>query len=94
MNRTLNRIFCSLAALLVSMAAFAQYVYPTIDGLAYSLNTSTKNAQVYYNTDVEVADLVIPATVTYNGETYTVTELIGGAFKANTSSRPSPSPRP
>ena len=54
-----------------------------IDGVYYNLNTETKQATVTYMNDYYNSysgSVTIPASVTYNGVTYSVTSIGGGAF--------------
>ena len=52
--------------------------------LAYNYNAETKTAEVIKNGDRKyTGDIVIPATVTYQGEVYTVTTIKEGAFESS-----------
>lgn len=53
-------------------------VNTTIDGINYELTPATHEAKVMWG--VYSGDITIPASVTYNSETYTVTSINGWAF--------------
>lgn len=56
-----------------------------IDGLNYSLNEDAKTATVIANSSsTYTGDIVIPSTVTYNGDTYNVTAVGDKAFDKST----------
>ena len=62
--------------------------YTQVDGIWYNFNSSTKTATVtyrgsYYSTysNEYTGEVVIPATVTYNDEEYSVTSIGGSAFE-------------
>lgn len=67
-----------LSSMLVCAAAFGLNA-ETIDGIDYTLNADSKTASVVKNINYE-GDIVIPSTVEFGGETYTVTEIAYGAF--------------
>lgn len=70
-------VFCA-----VLPAASAATYTTTIDGVTYSLNSSTKVATINgYVAGSVPADLVIPATVVYGSATYNVTTSAASAFK-------------
>lgn len=74
----MRQIITTLCFLLTCVAINAQ------DGLTFTYKESSKTAAVNaYNGTV--TDVVIPATVTYNNEEYTVTAISGSAFYKNTS---------
>lgn len=83
MKTTITNFICAIAALLIPTAVLAQEIQQTIDGFSYLLYPSDLTAKVSYNKSVEVTDLVIPETVTYNDVVYTVTGLKSGAFEEN-----------
>lgn len=51
------------------------YTSQTIDGKNYLLNTQTKEAQIQKGEYDTEGEFVIPETVTYGGEEYTVTSI-------------------
>lgn len=56
----------------------------TVEGVTYTLNTSKKTASVTTTVAGEFAtELIIPASIVYNGSTYTVTGVDKQAFKSN-----------
>lgn len=73
MKQTLHKILLLLVALTVSICAKAQD-YVTVDGIHYyvyeNTATVTKNGSDSYT-----GSIVIPETITYNGETYSVTSI-------------------
>ena len=52
-----------------------------IDGIYYNLVTKAKQAEVTYGDSEYTGSVTIPATVTYNDVTYSVTSIGGGAFQ-------------
>ena len=77
---TLRFMLISLFAAM-SMVMNAETVeYRTDEGLRYELDTETKTAVLFgcLNSPIEV---VIPASVTYEGASFTVTSLGAGCFK-------------
>ena len=82
-------LLCALCACVLTAQA-DNYYYETIDGISYELyeNGDTRTAVVqaldeepyYYK-----GDIVIPATVDYDGVTYTVTMIDQYAFQYNDS---------
>ena len=78
MKQTLHKILLLLVALTASICAKAQD-YVTVDGIFYYVYENT--ATVTYNEDVPYSgSVVIPETITYNGETYSVTSIGERAF--------------
>lgn len=75
----MKKIFILLFALLVSVQANAERV--SYMGLDWQLDPSLSKACVLGNTLTEPTDLVIPATITYEGAEYQVTSIDGNAFK-------------
>ena len=51
-----------------------------IDGIAYSLNSSKKTAEVCSSSNKYSGDIIIPETVVYNDITYKVTSIGNSAF--------------
>ena len=80
MKQTLHKILLLLVALTVSICAKAQD-YVMVDGIHYyvyeNTATVTKNGSDSYT-----GSIVIPETITYNGETYSVTSIGDYAFYA------------
>ena len=67
-----------LLMMLLSLAANAQTV--EIDGIYYSLTSSKKTAQLTSNPNGYTGDIVLPATISYNGDDYDVTSIGYRAF--------------
>ena len=67
-----------LLLMLLSLAANAQTV--EIDGIYYSLSSSKKTAQLTSNPNEYTGDIVLPATISYNGDDYDVTSIGYRAF--------------
>ena len=67
-----------LLMMLLSLAANAQTV--EIDGIYYSLSSSKKTAQLTSNPNGYTGDIVLPATISYNGDDYDVTSIGYRAF--------------
>lgn len=76
MKRTLLVILLFLLMLPVADAA----AKCKIDGIYYSLTSSTKKAAVTYGQDKYSGDIVIPSTVTLDDVEYSVTEILGKSF--------------
>ena len=69
-----------LFSLFLALVASVGFVYAvTIDGIAYNLNDSELTAQVTSGGSY-TGDIVIPASVTYNSQTYSVTSIGEHAF--------------
>lgn len=80
--------------ILLAVAAFS-YVnghaydleFAKIDGIYYNLNTTTKSAHVTYNESDKYSynsysgNVVIPASITYKGNTYSVVSIYDDAFR-------------
>ncbi|MBP3786260.1 MAG: leucine-rich repeat domain-containing protein [Bacteroidaceae bacterium] len=80
-----TRLLTTLAALLLALTSWANSV--EIDGILYLLDSSTKTASVVNkgstNNNPNTAytgSITIPASVTYDGITYSVTDIGSGAF--------------
>lgn len=74
----MNRILISMLSLFVASATMtAGAASINVDGFTYT--TSGTSAKV--TAGPKTGDVVIPATVTYNGTTYNVTEIYSNAFK-------------
>ena len=83
--KQLYRIFFLLLALLLPVTAVA-YDFE-VDGIDYDINGNEATVTYqYYDEDDDAytndysGDVIIPATVAYNGATYTVTSINSGAF--------------
>ena len=75
MKRT---IFLMLAVLLSTLSATA-YDFK-VDGIAYEINMENKNSAKVTRGGDYIGDIAIPEKVTYDGATYSVTEIGGYAF--------------
>ena len=62
---------------IISVSAFAEYA--VIDGITYSLNDETSEAEVTNNGEYS-GDIIIPESVDHNGKTYSVTSIGEDAF--------------
>lgn len=71
----------ALIALLLFMPMLARAASFTDGTFAYSINNDKQTVTVVANTTAYSGDLVIPGTVTNDGETYQVTEIGASAFK-------------
>lgn len=69
-----------VAAFLCAIGANAEVVKATIGGLCYNLDSETKTATVTWSDDYYSGDIVVPSTVSYSSETYTVTVIGQDAF--------------
>ena len=76
-----------LLAVFMSMAGANSYAYDfMVAGIAYNYNDGSSGASVsvtyYYNTQTHhyKEDVIIPSTVSYNGNTYKVTSIGDKAF--------------
>lgn len=67
-----------LVAMLLPMVAWADAV--EIDGIYYNLVSKVKQAEVTSNPNNYSGSVVIPESVTYNGENYSVTSIDSYAF--------------
>jgi len=75
-------LLLSLLMSIMSVSAFAKDAI--IDGIKYSLNDETLEAEVIQNVQNVIqysGDITIPETVDYDGKTYSVTSIGEGAFK-------------
>lgn len=71
----------TLIALLLFLPLLARAASFTDGTFAYNINKDKQTVTVVANTTAYAGDLVIPATVTNNGQTYQVTEIGSSAFK-------------
>lgn len=76
--------------LVISMVAFAICLFTVcvsatvVDGIDYTFNNTTMEATVNTgNKNCELTTVVIPSTVVYGENTYTVTKIDSSAFKGN-----------
>ena len=76
----MKKVFLSFLLTLLPMLASAEAV--EIDGIWYNLVPKAKEAEVTSNPNNYSADVVIPPSVTYNGQPYSVTSIGGWAFKS------------
>ena len=76
----MKKLFLSILTVLLPMVAFADAV--EIDGIYYDLNPIGKTAEVARNPNEYKGDVVIPASVAYDGTDYSVTFIGYAAFKS------------
>ena len=69
-----------LLLMLTLIVSVAGYAHTEIDGIKYTLNSSTKEAEVTYGKNSE--EVTIPSNVTYDGVKYKVTSIGEKAFMA------------
>ena len=81
MNR-LRFYLLGIAALMCCITASAQKYEFVENGIRYEidLNISITDAKVIGHTNAMPADVVIPETVSYNGQTFNVTSIGNKAF--------------
>ncbi|MBQ0115857.1 MAG: leucine-rich repeat protein, partial [Bacteroidales bacterium] len=66
----------------VLMVSFTARSYNfMVDGIAYNINSDGKSVTVTMSYGSYSGSVTIPATVTYSGTTYSVTEIGGSAFQ-------------
>ena len=84
-----TRLFLTLTALLLALSSYAAGTRTQIGGIYYNLDSSTKTASVTYtgsssrynpSSTAYKGSIIIPASVTYQNETYSVTSIGYGAF--------------
>ena len=76
-----HRYFKSLLAILFLMVGAKAFAYDAeIDGIYYYFYDTEATVTYRDNSSTYSGNVVIPATVTYNGETYTVTSIGSSAF--------------
>ena len=73
-----NKLTLTLFAFVLSLTSWAE----TIDGIYYELDASNKTASVTSGDDKYSGEVVIPATVSYESVTYSVTSIGKNAFKS------------
>ena len=76
--------FAGTAAVTSITAEAASTVSYTFNKLKYNLNTSTREAALAGVSDANLANLTVPATLTYGGRTYKITKIEDSAFRGNT----------
>lgn len=74
----MKQVLLSFLLTLLPMLASAETV--EIDGIWYNLVAKAKEAEVTKNPNTYSGDVVIPPSVTYNGEPYKVTSIGESAF--------------
>ena len=74
----MRQTFLSILLMLLPMMASADAV--EIGGIWYNLVPKAKEAEVTKNPNKYSGDVVIPPSVTYNGQPYSVTSIGGSAF--------------
>ena len=74
----LKRFVMSLLALMVSVGTFAKQA--EVDGICYDLNSETKEATVIAKDDKSYKVVIIPSSVTFGSQTYSVTSIAPMAF--------------
>ena len=83
-----TRLLTTLTALLLALSSYAAGT--KIGGIHYVLNSRTKTASVTYtgsnsySNNTYSGDIIIPASVTYRGRTYSVTRIGQSAFSGCT----------
>ena len=75
--KTLKTFATMAAMLLCCVIVNAQTL---VDGIYYSLNSSSATATVTYGSTKYSGDIVIPETITYGENVYTVTVIGSNAF--------------
>lgn len=77
---TKQKLLIFAAACLCAVGAKADWASTTVDGVNYSLDTDKKTAEVTWSSNDYSGDIVLPSTITYSSETYTVTTIGADAF--------------
>lgn len=73
------KFLCVLLSWLISLPTLAQQTAVNYNGLEYIVDSDTKTASVGSNTDAS-GDIIIPETITINGDSYEVTGIEYAAF--------------
>lgn len=87
---TIKKIVLFVIEAFAVLSANAEYYSTTVNGIRYSLNSETRNAEVlgaFWQDDIELTPsgtLTIPAFVHKDGKEYYVTEIGYGAFSGFT----------
>ena len=76
---TFKRAIIAIAMILVTAATSWAYDF-IVNGIYYGKNSDGKTVYVTSGDYTYSGSVVIPSTVTYNGTTYSVTEIGGYAF--------------
>ena len=76
----MKQTFLAILLMLLPMLASADAV--EIDGIWYNLVAKAKEAEVTKNPNKYSGDVIIPPSVTYNGQPYSVTSIGGSAFRS------------
>lgn len=74
----MNKKLLTLLLTLLPMISFAEAV--EIDGIYYNLTSKLKTAEVTFSPDKYRGDIVIPESILFDGETYSVTSIGTNAF--------------
>ena len=75
----MKKLFTLLLATMCAVCTWAEDF--EVDGIYYKILTDkTNEVEVTYGSSKYTGSVTIPSTVTYNGTTYTVTSIGGGAF--------------
>ena len=77
-----TKLFALIVLMLLPLGIWARDV--EIDGINYLLTGGTKTACVIYKSEGYSGDVVIPASVNYAGDSYSVTKIGGDAFRGCT----------
>ena len=84
----MKKLFSFFCCMLLSIAAWGDVTKVTVDGIAYNIDTDTKTAEVTYPNDSQpgeseysLTEVVIPATITVDKVTYSVTAIGDKAFR-------------
>ena len=75
-----QKLFTLLLAVAASVGTMFAVTIVTIDGIAYNLNEVEQTAEVTSKDPVYSGQVVIPSSVTYNDQTYSVTRIGYRAF--------------
>ena len=77
----MKKLLLFIFTLLLPLVASADVYGVNIDGINYNLYDKDKTAEVTYSRDSKYSgDVVIPATVTYNDNQYSVTSIVYQRF--------------
>lgn len=76
----MNKLKESLLLTLTLTMSVTSYAQTEIGGLCYNLNSATKEAELV-STEMCLEKLIIPSSVFYDGDTYSVTSIGYNAFK-------------
>jgi len=76
----MKTILKSMMVVLGALLSVHASAYEQIGGIYYTLNTSTKTASVTYGTNQYTGSVTIPSSISYYGESYSVTSIGSYAF--------------